>query len=112
DSKGLCASFSITKLSGARQGCKPATNWQGCDEFFILHLARRLPGRSLGAFEVGSMKLRKWKIALLVASSGVGLQLGSCIAQLVFTQLYSSALKFILDSLLGNNNGSDTGTTP
>lgn len=60
------------------------------------------------------MKLRKWKIAALLATSGVLLQLGGCAAiifQIVAQQVFTSALSGLLDGLLPDAGSGDS-TTP
>jgi hypothetical protein len=50
------------------------------------------------------MKVSRWKIAALVVSGSILLQLGGCttiIAQILAQQVFSSFLRGILDALLG-----------
>lgn len=57
------------------------------------------------------MKIRRWKVAALLATSGVLLQLGGCAAilvQIVAQQVFTSTLRTVLDALLGD--GSSTGS--
>ncbi|MFO0839404.1 MAG: hypothetical protein U1D55_12875 [Phycisphaerae bacterium] len=60
------------------------------------------------------MKLpRSWKVALLMASSGVLLQLGSClpvVIQIVGQQILSGVLRTVINAIVPDS--SSTTTTP